>query len=206
MPRSKAESQRDLAPFEEHLAEVVVGGWGDYIAKYPSRLKDFHLRLQAMLVHSHMEQRARAVFTGVSGFHLPPPGGQTFFVDYDNRYRIRLHKLNPNFTIAYNMTLEAVGFLTQRTDQLVLPGMPDSVTNLNLGYVLNATKSGPASVHLVSPDGLRGYSWEWTLKEAAAVGGTLIRLPTAPSSAPAPLVRPRRNAEKEVMRADGEDA
>lgn len=204
MRRSLDEVQRDLGHLEGALAGVVDGGWDLYTEKHRDLRGGYHLRAQAMLVHIYMEQTARSTLDEISSISMPVPGSQLFYINFENKYLIKPRKLNPDFTVVTNWTALGFDFEDQDSVQMTLPGMPDPVTKLHLGYLLNPAKSGYSSIHIVSPDGVGRVEWEWTVASTASDSGP-IRFPVTPPPDGGRLAWPKREEKPEVKRSDGTD-
>ncbi|MBF6604205.1 MAG: hypothetical protein IVW53_01295 [Chloroflexi bacterium] len=183
MFRPLDEVQADLQHLEDRCQTVVASAWADYAEQHRALRWQYNVpRVQAVLLHQYMENWARSLFVDEPSITMPPPGSQLFFLDYRHKYIIKPRKLNHDFTVANNSTRLALDFVEQDDGQLALDSMPEPVTNLHLGYLLNATRSAMISAHIVCPNGVAGYRWEWTLR-APDVGSEPIRLP-APDTGP----------------------
>jgi hypothetical protein len=181
--RSRDQVQAEIRHLEDRWYDVVDGGWSDFSKAHKALRAAYTVpRVQAILVHQYMENRARAIFAGEAGIYMPEVGEQLFFLNYQNRYIIKPRMLYRDFTVASNNTRLAWSFEDQ--DQLPLPFMPDPVTNLHLGYLLNATRTGMASAHIVCPDGVGGTAWEWTLQGGAEAAGPITMPIPAPTTGP----------------------
>lgn len=191
MLRSLAEAQLDLAEYQDVFYRIPAEGWDWFHERQRELRGGYTPRTRADIVHDYMEEKARALFADVPGVWLPPLGEQGFSITIRNKWCLQLHKLNDDFTICNNSTRLALEFLDQGGGQLPLTGMPSPVTNLHLGYLLNATETGMASAHIVCPNGTGAYHWEWTLLPEASAGPEPAILPLEPPAKPGSLVRPK---------------
>lgn len=189
MQRSRDDAEDDLGWLFPLLYRIVDEAWAIFAAEHRFLRGDYPLRAQATLVHTYMEKVARTILEGMPGVNMPPPGTQGFYIEVDNRWRIRLRKLNTDFSVCNNSTKITWEFATQQDEQLGLPAMPEPVTSVYVGYLLNGTKSGMASAHVVCPDNEENYRWELTLLPPAEEPP--VQLPVAPSSPDGPQDRRR---------------
>jgi len=189
MLRTQDDAERDLGHLDAMFFLIVRGAWDNYEERHRVLRGDYtNARVQATLLHQYMENRARALLVDVPGITMPPPGSQLFYIDWHLTYRIKPRMLHwPGYAVATNMTRLGLAFVDQSDDLQMTLGLVEPITNLHLGYLLNAAHSGMASAHLVCPDGPEDYHWQRTLQppeEAAAP----VRLP---QPEPGPRVKPK---------------
>jgi hypothetical protein len=142
-----------------------------------------------------MEDEARTLLRTEWSVVLSLRSIQAFSFEVLGKWRIRLHKLNDDFTIENNRTKLALDFVEQVHPQMTL-AFETPPTNLHLGYRLNSAKTGLASVHVVCPTSEQEIQWQYILPEPGEQGPEPIR--GVPSTQPpAPRVRPAQPAERQ---------
>jgi hypothetical protein len=188
------EAQADLAELEPKLRLIPVRAFQRYNDKQREERALFRLRVQADVVHAYMEHEARSLLRTEWSVVLSPPSVQAFHFDVLGKWRLRLHKLNDDFTIENNRTRLALDFLEQTQPQTNL-GLAPPPTNLHLGYRLNTAKSGLASVHMVCPTSEQEILWQYILPEPGEQGPEPLR-GTPPTPPAAPRLRPAEPAER----------
>lgn len=188
------EAQADLEELEPKLRLIPVRAFERFNEKQREERALFRLRVQADVIHAYMEHEARALLRTEWSVVLSPPSMQAFYFDVLGHWRVRLHKLNDDFTIENNRTRLALDFVEQVHPQTSL-GLADHPTNLHLGYRLNSAKTGLASAHIVCPASEQEYLWQYILPEPGDQEPE--RLPTVPPMQPlGPRLRPSRPAEQ----------
>lgn len=191
--------QADLGYLEPDFYDVVAEAWDEYATRHREHRGQYLPRQQADLVHRYMELACRRRFEGSAGVVMPPDGSQAFFMDFDQRYRVKPRKLNRDFTVCNNTTRLALDFVDQDDVQTELPGMPDALTKLHLGYLLNVAGSGMASVHVVCPSSVEGNYWEWLLTRPYTMQEPAT-LPTGRK--PGPRARPKESQQPAAEKHD----
>lgn len=206
MIRTESQACASLGRLEELLHQCVHAAWDDYAnpTLYGPQSRAIHtLRTQATIVRDHMVYHARQLFGNIAGVTFVERG-QLFLLNVENDFVIKLKRLDRALRTANIPTQLALDFNEQT--QLSLPGLPNPVTHLHLGYQLNRTKSGMAKVYVTCPDGSRVF-WAYEL-EAPAISAfnVVTTMPRFDDDKPQRRVRPRQSAgPKSAATDDGKE-
>jgi len=167
---SEQEAIRHLQPHISAIRDIIVGGWGDYIAKYPEDVRVLHCpTTRAGIVHDHQIHRASVYAQEASGVPLYDLTRLKMLV-IDGRFAIRFKKLDNDLRSANLQTKQVREFRSQEQ----LCGLPQT-HNLEAGYLLSELETEIQDVFLVCPN-KSGLYWAAKLEENYQVKQTVFDL------------------------------
>ena len=201
MIRTKEEAEAQLpTTLLNSFYEIVDSAWGEYERDYRETRGNHRQGTQATVLHDLMGKHAQARLDGIQNVAVISQT-QTVLVNVNDDWLIKFRKLRKGtLTTAANRTLFSDEFLGQHPLQLPLLREP---THLVVGYVLNRTKSGMQSVHVVCPMGRKRRMWDFEILPPAAAAQRPIPIavpPTGPRVAPK-IINPDVSKEAENNRS-----
>lgn len=198
MVRTKAEARGSLGPIEPLLAEVVSSAFEDYEHDTPTVRSFLRRGAQATVIHSLMVKHARRLFAGMDGVEIHDDG-QLFCLVIRGEWTIKFRMLGAGLHVASTGTQLGMDFAEQVPtpiygQQMALFSL-EGPTYIHVGYRLNKTKTGIASIHVVCPNGERRNHWDYDLDDNAAIGA--VPVPIAPKT---PTIDPQRGPRRVAPR------
>jgi len=185
-----------LRRLEAVLWQVIANAWREYEHDYRSVRGNHRPGTQATVLHDLIVKQIRLTLFGLPGV-LIIEQPQTILVSVDNEWLLKFKLLRPgSLRSATNQTSFAGDFFSQQPVQLTLFKEP---THLVVGYVLNKTRSGMESVHVVCPRDTQRNAWDFQIEPVAAQATTVTALPKPPRSRVKPKV------QREVASNEGEE-
>lgn len=202
MVRSMATAKKDLKPILARLHDVVQAALKEFVADYQGLRHKMSSRSIASVIHDLMRWHMEQVFpegnsSGVSCFERK---SKLFVATVEDKYQIKLKKLNRNFRTSNVMTQQTFAFLNN-AGQLTLEGIPDP-TNLHLGYRQEKQAELLTSeIWLTCPNGENPP--HWTMQIVAPSGAQVIPIPQEqPDKGAKRRVKPRKQETADVDRTD----
>lgn len=167
---SEQEAVNNLYPHISAIREIVVGGWNDYIEKYPEEVRVLHCpTTRAGIVHDHQIHRASIYAQKASGVTLCDLTRLKMLI-IDGKFAIRFKKLDNDLRSANLKTKQIREFRSQEQ----LCGLPQT-HNLEAGYLLSELETEIQNVFLVCPN-KGGLYWAAKLEEHSKVEQTIFDL------------------------------
>lgn len=185
--RTKEEAQQDLEPAVPILIHAVRDSFAQFVREHSQMRHGYSKRTEANIVHDLIRARLIAELRDVPGWTTRMILKQLFLLEFEDKYRIKLKKLDPNLRSRNIPTQNVLDFMFQ----VVQPSLFPDATSLVLGYQLNVAETEVKSVWITCPNG-EGRHWEWELAQQADV----IVLPdreasTAERSQVRPKIQPK---------------
>ncbi|MPZ51039.1 MAG: hypothetical protein GEU75_17350 [Dehalococcoidia bacterium] len=178
-----------LEPHKAKLLEVVATAVQNYYSD-DSSLKVNHSKgTRSSIINDEMRAAARRVFGNVSGVAFTTKRGM-FLLYVDNQIAIRFKKLTRRLLAQNHPTQQALAFSNQKQlgQQLgPLPGTPDPMTHVNVGYQMNALDTGVSGIYAACPNG-EMLAWAIDLLHLGGASGSGVPSPISPVSGSGPGV------------------
>lgn len=184
--RTKHDAQADLGPSVPLLVEIVRTAYSEYVRDHAQMRHEYSKRTEANIVHDLIRAKLVAGLKGLPGWTPRMIMKQLFLLEFEDKYRVKVKKLDPQLRSRNIPTQNVLDFMLQ----VIQPSLFPDATALVLGYQLNAAETEVASVWITCPNGENGRHWEWELVEKAAV----IQMPErkgAPAEQGRSEVRPK---------------
>lgn len=193
------EAEPVLSPILDQLWAIVAESVDDFRQLPAHQRAVYRTRTRANIINDHMTQRAVRALSGVPGLQLKFQRGQ-LQITVKDKLRIVLKKLDHRLRPTSIPTQQAMNFVNQM--QSAMPGMPDAVTNVVVGYQWNVLQTGLNGVYIVCPHGRQN---DWVLEITQPGGVVPLAVAPIPASPLPPRVIPRRSSARGARRS-GADA
>jgi hypothetical protein len=194
MVHSREDAQRILGPYNEVFSDIAYSAIGDYRNSDSLAQARHTRRSKSSIINDYMVHHAKEKLTGLPGIQFVQVRGGTRII-VGNEFQVRLKKLDDRLRSSNVPTQLVMDFLFQV--QALLPGMPDRLTNVVVGYQWNALQTEPKGVYIVCPRGLHN-EWVIPLPSRAALAERVPEYLRAGDEVPPRRIRLRDESASKV--------